>query len=131
MDRTLDLVDLLGDPITALLSLPGEELGDRTGNRRPSDLTDTAVIQFYEARCPAEPLGKLLVSAAPETLERVSADLSLNGPNIISLAEAKRVLRWVRDEEHRAESYLHYHPEPHHRARPSALAERQILAAAV
>jgi len=126
-DRVLVAHDLRGDPINILLTLPGEPLGDRTGNRLEDDygLDGETTVQFYEARSPAHlPLGRILCTWSPKTLMKVSADVSLNGGNVLALAEAKRVLRWVRDEQQHAEAYKRFKPSSRPRGRLSALATR-------
>ena len=129
-DRTLDLVDLGGQPLVALLSLPDEPLGDRTGNREDADrlgLAAETTVQLYDPRSQAQPIGKLLQTFSPQTLRRLSADLGLRD-HVVPLAEVRRLVRWVHDEERKAKSYETYKPRPFAASRPSALAERLVAA---
>jgi hypothetical protein len=120
MSRTLELTDTDGLHLITLLSLPGEDLDGRSG---AFGFRGEVVIQFYLATRPDKPL----MTCALRTLQQVSEDFSLNGP-VIEKAEVTRVIRWVREEMAKADSYKTFKARPFIGSRPSGLAERLVAA---
>jgi hypothetical protein len=118
MYRTLTLTDRDGKPLTALLSLPGEEL---EGHSSALGFRDETVIQFFTGN--QDFSLKLWMTCALKTLQKVSEDFSVNGP-IIPKAEVTRLKRWVNAESEKATSYKTFKPKLFTSSRPSPLAAR-------